>query len=87
MKTSQILTIGAGTLVAAGVGYAIWFDHKRMNDAAFRKKLNKDKKRTTKAAKKEDAKRQKEDDEAIDAVVKEVQKPGVLPSGPQEMEK
>lgn len=41
MKTSTAVTV-AGVTVATGVlAYAVYFDYKRRNDTAFRKKLRK----------------------------------------------
>lgn len=87
MKTSQVLTITAGTLLAAGVGYAVYFDHKRRHDPKFRKQLKKDSKRTSKAAKRQKQVEQKRIEEAVEAVVKELQQPGTFPTGPQDREK
>lgn len=87
MKTSQILTITAGTLLAAGVGYAVYFDYKRQNDPSFRKKLKKDSKKTSKAAKKQQQMDKKRIQEAITEVVKSVQQPGALPTDPEAREK
>ena len=39
MMTSSILTIAGVTLVSGAIAYAVYFDNKRRNDAAFRKKL------------------------------------------------
>lgn len=39
MKTSSILTIAGVTFVSGAIAYAVYFDSKRRNDAAFRKKL------------------------------------------------
>ncbi|CAO1623875.1 unnamed protein product [Sympodiomycopsis kandeliae] len=86
MKTSQILTITAGTVLAAGVGYAIYFDHKRQTDPAFRKQLKKDKQKTKKADKKQEQAQKKQVEDAIVQAVLQVRQPGVLPSNPQHME-
>ncbi|KAI0787150.1 hypothetical protein BC629DRAFT_1714864 [Irpex lacteus] len=49
-RTWSALTI-AGVTIASGVlAYAVYFDYKRRNDADFRKKLRKEKKRVQKAA-------------------------------------
>lgn len=82
-----MLGITAGTLLAAGVGYAVYFDYKRMNDPQFRKQLKKDSKRTHKAAKKQHDEEQRKVNEAVEKVIREVQQPGVLPASPTEREK
>lgn len=87
MKTSQILTITAGTVLAAGVGYALYFDHKRQTDPSFRKQLKKDSKKTKKQSKKQEQAQQKQVQEAVESAVRELRKPGALPSHPQEQEK
>ena len=87
MKTSQIVAITAGTFLAAGVGYALYFDHKRQTDPAFRKQLSKDAKRKKKADKKQQQAEKKEVQDAINTVVREARQPGKLPSDPQSMEK
>ncbi|KZV77179.1 hypothetical protein PENSPDRAFT_645453 [Peniophora sp. CONT] len=50
MKTASILTIAGVTLVSGAIAYAVYFDSKRRTDAAFRKKLRKDKKKVDKSA-------------------------------------
>ncbi|KAI0346773.1 MAS20-domain-containing protein [Trametopsis cervina] len=49
-RTSTILTIAGATAVTGALAYAVYFDYKRRNDADFRKKLRKEKKRVQKAA-------------------------------------
>ncbi|KTW30860.1 hypothetical protein T552_00571 [Pneumocystis carinii B80] len=51
MKTSWIVGIALSSAVAFGIGYAIHFDYKRRNDAAFRRKLRRDKKKLSRAQK------------------------------------
>ncbi|KAK2465945.1 hypothetical protein APHAL10511_001586 [Amanita phalloides] len=43
--TSSVLTIAGITIATGLVVYAVYFDYRRRNDAAFRKKLRKEKKR------------------------------------------
>lgn len=38
-RSSTILTITGFTFLSGVVAYAVYFDYKRRNDAAFRKKL------------------------------------------------
>ncbi|GJE84992.1 MAS20-domain-containing protein [Phanerochaete sordida] len=49
-RTSTFLTIAGVTVLSGFLAYAVYFDYKRRNDADFRKKLRKDKKRVEKAA-------------------------------------
>ncbi|QSL66705.1 hypothetical protein MERGE_001089 [Pneumocystis wakefieldiae] len=53
MKTSWIVGIALSSALAFGIGYAIHFDYKRRNDAAFRRKLRRDKKKLSRAQKAE----------------------------------
>ncbi|KAL9935858.1 hypothetical protein V8E36_005435 [Tilletia maclaganii] len=50
MKTSTAVTVTAATLLSAGVAYALYFDYRRRNDAAFRKSLRKQSKKASKSA-------------------------------------
>ncbi|KAF7729338.1 hypothetical protein EC973_004594 [Apophysomyces ossiformis] len=47
-RTIALLTAG---LAVAGLGYLVYFDHKRRNDPNFRKKLRRERKLAAKAAK------------------------------------
>ncbi|KAF8969371.1 hypothetical protein BDZ97DRAFT_1915330 [Flammula alnicola] len=47
-RSSTYLTVAAVTLAAGVAAYAVYFDYKRRNDAEFRKKLKKEKKRVQK---------------------------------------
>lgn len=40
-RTSTFLTIAGVTVLGGFLAYALYFDHKRRNDADFRKKLRK----------------------------------------------
>ncbi|PWZ03195.1 MAS20-domain-containing protein, partial [Testicularia cyperi] len=86
MKTSQIVLTSLSVLGVAGIGYAIYFDHKRQTDPAFRKSLKKDNKKTVKASKREAAKRAKEEDKFIEELLAEVRSPGTFPAGVEERE-
>jgi hypothetical protein len=41
LEKKQVALIAAGVAVTAGVGYLVYFDHKRRNDPSFRKQLSK----------------------------------------------
>lgn len=87
MKTSQIFSITAGTLLAAGVGYALYFDRKRQSDPAFRKQLKRDAKKSRKLEKRQADAHKRDVESTIKEIVAEARQPGVLPTSPQEMEK
>lgn len=53
--TRTIVSYTTIALVTSVLAYAAYFDYKRRNDPAFRKKLRKEKKRVTKATKTEDS--------------------------------
>ncbi|CAO3564612.1 unnamed protein product [Mortierella alpina] len=53
MKTSTIVAATVGAIAVATVGYAVYFDAKRRNDPAFRRKLKKERKRAEKLMKEE----------------------------------
>lgn len=86
MKFSTALSVSATALAAAAVGYALYFDYKRRNDPAFRKKLRKQSKQSVKAAKKEIRAAAQQENMMIEKAVKDVAEPGVLPTGVQEKE-
>ncbi|KAG6841833.1 hypothetical protein C0991_006240 [Blastosporella zonata] len=46
---ARILAITGVTIIGGAIAYAAYFDHKRRNDADFRKKLRKEKKRVDKS--------------------------------------
>ncbi|KAG6850625.1 hypothetical protein H0H93_010817 [Arthromyces matolae] len=48
-RAGSLLAITGITLLSGAVAYALYFDHKRRNDAEFRKMLRKDKKRADKS--------------------------------------
>ncbi|KAJ1032703.1 hypothetical protein NDA16_000725 [Ustilago loliicola] len=86
MKTSQIILTSLSVLGVAGIGYALYFDHKRQTDPAFRKSLRKESKKSSKADKKEAAKRAQQEDGFIQDLLQEVRAPGTFPSGVEERE-
>lgn len=86
MKTSQIILTSLSVLGVAGIGYAIYFDHRRQTDAAFRKSLRKESKKSSKADKKEAAKRAQQEDGFIQDLLQEVRSPGTFPAGVEERE-
>ncbi|SPO22474.1 related to mitochondrial import receptor subunit TOM20 [Ustilago trichophora] len=86
MKTSQIVLTSLSVLGVAGVGYAIYFDHRRRTDPAFRKSLRKESKKSTKADKKAAAQRAQQEDGFIQELLAEVRAPGTFPAGVEERE-
>jgi import receptor subunit TOM20 len=80
MRASTVLSVTGVTLVTGFLGYAVYFDYKRRNDPAFRTKLRKDKKRTSKELKRAEQNKKKQVEEAIQRTVEELSKPGALPS-------
>ncbi|EST06195.1 Protein import receptor MAS20-related [Kalmanozyma brasiliensis GHG001] len=86
MKTSQIVLTSLSVLGVAGIGYAVYFDHRRRNDPAFRKKLAKQSKKSSKVDKKQAAKRAQQEDEFIAEVLAEARAPGAFPAGVEERE-
>ncbi|RKP24728.1 MAS20 protein import receptor-domain-containing protein, partial [Syncephalis pseudoplumigaleata] len=48
MKTGEKAALAVGVLALLGVGYAIYFDHKRRSDPKFRRKLKRQRKRAEK---------------------------------------
>ena len=86
MKLSTVLTTTGISLGLAVVGYAIYFDYRRRNDPSFRKLLRKQTKRSVKAAKREKKAAADEENAVLDAIVREVNTPGVLPADVQQRE-
>ncbi|PWN42306.1 protein import receptor MAS20 [Ceraceosorus guamensis] len=86
VQTRTIVSITAATAVAGLVGYAVYFDHKRRSDPQFRKALKRDSKRTARAAQKADKESKAALSAKIETAVRDVRKPGVLPSGVEERE-
>lgn len=86
MKTSQIVLTSLSVLGVAGLGYAVYFDHKRRNDPVFRQSLLKQSKKSSKASKKEAAKRAQREDGFIQDLLQEARAPGTFPAGVEERE-
>ncbi|KAG4304055.1 hypothetical protein PORY_002578 [Pneumocystis oryctolagi] len=90
MKTSWVVSIAFSSLLAFGIGiffifrflkdlffisgYALHFDYKRRNDAAFRRKLRRDRKRVFQAQKEEAQQQEEALAQAIRKAYHEVQK-------------
>lgn len=86
MKTSQIVLASLSVLGVAGIGYAVYFDHRRRNDPVFRKSLRKESKKTSKADKKQAARRAQQEEGFIQELLQEVRIPGVFPTAVEERE-
>lgn len=86
MKTSQVVLTSLSVLGVAGLGYAVYFDHRRRTDPAFRKSLRKESKKSVKADRKEALKRAQQEDEFIRELLHEVRAPGIFPAGVEERE-
>ncbi|KAG2226584.1 hypothetical protein INT45_005070 [Circinella minor] len=86
MKPKTFALATAGAVVAASLGYAVYFDHKRRNDPTLRKQMRRERKKVKKAAKaaEEDAKQGKLKliDQVLEAVAKEP-----MPATPEAKEK
>ncbi|KAI9499217.1 hypothetical protein BDB00DRAFT_880921 [Zychaea mexicana] len=86
MKPKTFALATAGAVVAATLGYAVYFDHKRRNDPEVRKQMKRERKKVKKAAKaaEDEAKQGKLKliDYVLDAVAKET-----LPATAEEKEK
>lgn len=86
MKLSTVLTATASAMAVATIGYAVYFDYKRRNDPAFRKKLRKQSKQSIKVAKKEMKAAAQQENMMIEKAVRDAAEPGALPTGVQEKE-
>ncbi|PWN50885.1 MAS20-domain-containing protein [Violaceomyces palustris] len=87
MKTSTAVLTTLSLFAAGGIGYAVYWDHKRRNDPAFRKELRKNSKRSTKLSKKESARKAKEEEAIVNQLLENIRLPGGLPTGIEEKEK
>ncbi|WFD45028.1 mitochondrial import receptor subunit tom20 [Malassezia psittaci] len=87
MRWSTALAYTGVTFSVAAVGYAMYFDYRRRNDVEFRKLLRKQSKQSSKQAHREEKAAKKEQTAMIEQAIKDVAKPGVLPTGVQEKEK
>lgn len=86
MKTSWIIGITLSSALVFGLGYALHFDYKRRNDAAFRKKLRRDKKKFSQVQKAEAQQQEEVFAQAIRKAYHEVQR-CTLPHLVEEREK
>jgi len=85
VQTSTIIVATIGTLTAAALGYAAYFDYKRRSDPNFRRSLKRQQKQIHKAAKEEAVAAEKGQKEAIRAAVDEANEEG-FPKDPEKTE-
>lgn len=85
IQTTTIVLATVGTLTAAALAYAVYFDHKRRSDPDFRKKLKKQQKQVSKAAKEEAVAAEKGQKEKIRRLVDEANEEG-FPKDPEKTE-
>lgn len=85
IQTSTIIVATIGTLTAAALGYAAYFDYKRRSDPNFRRSLKRQQKQIHKAAKEEAVAAEKGQKEAIRAAVDEANDEG-FPKDPEKTE-
>jgi import receptor subunit TOM20 len=85
LKPSTIAAISVGTVVTGFLAYAVYFDHKRRNDADFRKQLKRESKRTQRAAKEQEEAQGAEQKKAIREAVASANEEG-FPKDPEEVE-
>ncbi|KAI8063540.1 hypothetical protein BC940DRAFT_277672 [Gongronella butleri] len=86
LQSKHIAYITAGVALTAGIGYLVYFDHKRRHDPSYRKQQRKERK---KAAKKEKAQKEQAEQNVTDLIgtVLEAAKAAKFPSAPEEKEK
>ncbi|BFZ62628.1 mitochondrial import receptor subunit tom20 [Saitoella coloradoensis] len=85
MSALRNTAIAAGTVAALALGYAVYFDYRRRNDAAFRKTLRSSHKKVAKAKKAEEEQAIKKSTEALTEALAQVYAEG-LPTGVEERE-
>jgi len=85
VRTSTIVAVTAGTLATGLVAYAVYFDHKRRTDPAFRKQIRKESKRQARAAREEAEQEKLSARAAIKQAVQEAQAEG-FPTDVEEKE-
>lgn len=85
IPTGTIITATIGGALTIVLGYAIYFDYKRRNDAEFRRQLKKESKKIEKAAKEEKEMEGKRRRTEIRAAVDRVNAEGV-PKDAEEVE-
>ncbi|KAF7724736.1 hypothetical protein EC973_000764 [Apophysomyces ossiformis] len=86
MKPQTIALLSAGVVLTAGVGYLIYFDHKRRNDPNLRKKLRRERKKVAKQAKAVEEEAKASLDQLIESVLAAVANEE-FPTTPEEKEK
>ncbi|EGG12551.1 mitochondrial import receptor subunit [Melampsora larici-populina 98AG31] len=67
--TRQVLTIGSLSVLTAGISYCFYFDYKRRNDPAFRKKLLKEQRKLSKQKQTSNKNASREAEEMLAAAV------------------
>ncbi|KAI8140360.1 hypothetical protein BJV82DRAFT_623622 [Fennellomyces sp. T-0311] len=85
MKPKTFAIATAGAVVAAGLGYAIYFDHKRRTDPTLRKQAKRERKKQKKIAKAQEDEAKQGKLKLIDSVLEAVAKE-TLPTTPEEKE-
>ncbi|ORZ19925.1 hypothetical protein BCR42DRAFT_226303 [Absidia repens] len=86
LQSKQVALIAAGVAVTAGVGYLVYFDHKRRNDPNFRKQLKKERKKIAKKEKVEKEQADKGVKDLVEHVIRLADQE-TFPSSPEEKEK
>lgn len=79
VNASTVASVTGITLLTGFLGYAVYFDYKRRNDPTFRSRLRKDAKRTKKETKKALQRREKEEEQFLENIVKESSRSGPAP--------
>ncbi|PNS18646.1 hypothetical protein CAC42_5185 [Sphaceloma murrayae] len=85
ISTSTIVLASVGTLTSLALGYAVYFDYKRRNDAAFRRSLRQAQKKVSKQEKISAISAEKERATRIRAAVDEANAEG-FPTDPEKTE-
>ncbi|CAO3617450.1 unnamed protein product [Cunninghamella blakesleeana] len=86
LQSKHIAYITAGVALTAGLGYIIYFDHKRRNDPNFRKQLKRERKKLAKKEKEEKTQSEKRVKDLIEQVLA-IANEEVLPTSAEEKEK
>ncbi|KAF7846476.1 hypothetical protein BT93_L4276 [Corymbia citriodora subsp. variegata] len=85
VSTSTVIIATVGTVTAAALAYAVYFDYRRRSDPAFRRNLKRQQKHISRAAKEEAAVAEKTQKERIRAIVDEANDEG-FPKDPEKTE-
>jgi len=85
ISISTIVLAAAGTLTLGGLAYALYFDHRRRTDPAFRKSLKKQHKKVSKLSAEEARAGERAQKDKIKRVVEEANEEG-FPRDPEETE-